>query len=40
MIFGGHPSDRLLDGCDLRLDFDLRQPLCSFAALPINNSPS
>ena len=40
MIFGRHSPERLLDGCDLRLDFDLSQLLCSFRAFPINNSPS
>ena len=40
MIFGRHSPERLLDGCDLRLDFDLPQLLCSFRAFPIKNSPS
>ena len=40
MIFGRHSPERLLDGCDLRLDFDFPQDLCSFRAFPINNSPS
>ena len=37
MIFGRNPSERLLACCDLRLDFDVRQRLRSFRALPINN---
>jgi len=39
MILGRHSFERLLDGCDLRLDFGVRQRLPSFA-LPINNPPS
>jgi hypothetical protein len=37
MIFGDNPFERLLDGCDLLLDFDVRQRLRCFRALPINN---
>ena len=37
MIFGGNPSELLLDCCDFRLDFDVRQRLRCFRALPINN---
>ena len=37
MIFGGNRSERLLDSCNLRLDFDVRQRLRCFRALPINN---
>jgi len=40
MILGRHPFERLLDGCDLRLDFGVRQRLRSFRSLPINNPPS
>jgi hypothetical protein len=40
MIFGRHPSERLLDGCDLRLDFGVRERLRSLRALAINNPSS
>jgi len=39
MIFGGTPSESLLDCCDLRLNFGVRR-LRPFRALPINNPPS
>ena len=40
MIFGGNPSERLLDSCDLRLDFGVRRRLRSFRVLSINNPSS
>ena len=35
-----HGFEGLLDLCRLRFDFDIRQRMGSFFALPINNPPS